>query len=182
MARVSLSFDLWMSSGCNDIFDLIWNGIDKESALHHAHLRLLQADDTCEDCLSKIMRKAPSEFGLTNKTIGYVKDGESNLKTCTYSLKGIVSCDLLDQSYVFEGPCIAHILSGACNASLAPVMYQTLEHVNIKNIRGKLQVCIIWTKKGCSGREYWLNSCIECDKNERSIPTPVKPGLSLFLR
>jgi hypothetical protein len=78
--------------------------------------------------LSNILRKDLSEFGLTNKNICFVKDGGSNLKTCADALRGIVSCDSLNQSSGFEGLCIAHIISGACNASIAPVLYQSLEH------------------------------------------------------
>ena len=42
MDSVSLSFDLWMSRGCEDIFDLIAHGIDKNFKRHQVHLRMLE--------------------------------------------------------------------------------------------------------------------------------------------
>ena len=72
-----------------------------------------------------------NEFDI--KVIAYVKDGGSNLATCTSALKKLVSNPYFEN--VFAGPCIAHIISGACNAAMKVTGAQEFICVDFKKCR-----------------------------------------------
>ena len=79
----STTFDLWMSKGCEGIFDLILHGIDKNFKKHQLHLRMLECGSTRGVDLAGVLKPELEKHGLLHKLLACVKDGGSNLRTCT---------------------------------------------------------------------------------------------------
>ena len=55
LGSVSISFDLWMSRGWEDIFSLIAHGMDAEFQQKHVHLKLLQCHNTARSNLAAMI-------------------------------------------------------------------------------------------------------------------------------
>ena len=88
----STTFDLWMSKGCEGIFDLILHGIDKNFKKHQLHLRMLECGSTRGVDLAGVLKPELEKHGLLHKLLACVKDGGSNLRTCTSVLRTVTDC------------------------------------------------------------------------------------------
>ena len=108
----TITFDLWMSPGTQDIFDLIANEMDANFIQHRIHLRMVECNDTTGIALADVLQVDLDKHSLTNRAIACVKDEESNLIVCTKAFSHIVKCDSLGMYSCFEGRCMTHILSG----------------------------------------------------------------------
>ncbi len=67
------NFDLWMSKGAHDVFDLViifW-GFDRKPK--HVILGLFEVVETIGQALAKNLIELLDAYGLRNKTITYVK-------------------------------------------------------------------------------------------------------------
>ena len=69
---------------------------------------------------------------------------------------------------------MAHILSGACNAALAPTTAELLNRIDFNKVRATLQRCITWTKKSGKGKSECYKSCRKMNVKELLMPTPFK--------
>jgi hypothetical protein len=151
MDTVAIPFDLWMSRKFEDVLELITHGIDENFDCHHLHIRLLRVIDTSGSTLSESLRNLLDKFGLTGKTLAYVKDGGASLRTFAEAVDGIVSSFLSSAFGVFHGPCVALALSGACNAAMKISQANDFELMNFKYVHETLRRCITWIKKEWSG-------------------------------
>jgi hypothetical protein len=50
-----------------------------------------------------------NKYGLTKKTLAYVKNENENLNTMTTILKSIVNCEILGVMEIFKGTCFGHV-------------------------------------------------------------------------
>ena len=174
MKTLSITFDLWMSRGCEDIFDLVVHGMDNNFQQHQVHLRMVESGSITGLYLASVLKNELKKHNLMDRVIACVKDGGSNLRSCTPILQGLVRCEFLDLDTCFEGPCFAHLLSNACNAALCNSVDDGLALIDAKKAKASLQRCITWTKKSAKGRDAWFASCRAKGKKERVMPTPVK--------
>jgi len=83
----TISSNLWMSKGANDIFALIINFLIIDWKLKHVTLGLFEVNETIGQALPK--------------NLAYVKNEASNLNTMIIALKSIVNYELLglEESY-----------------------------------------------------------------------------------
>lgn len=88
--------------------------------------------------------------GLIEKVNCGVKDEGSNLRTCTRVL-GERTVVPLGLSTFFDGPCLAHLLSNACNSALSTTVDVELSMINSKESRSALQNWITGAKKRAKG-------------------------------
>ena len=110
MDTVSIKFDLWMSRGCEDIFDLILHGIDKIFKKHQLHLRMPECGSTRGVDLVGVLKHELEKHGLFQKLLACLKDGGSNLRTCTGVLRTVTDCRPMDIENCFEGICFPILL------------------------------------------------------------------------
>lgn len=174
MSTVLISFDLWMSRGCQDIFNIIAHGLDDGFIQQVVHFRLMQCSSTSRISLAQVLQEELGRHNLTGKVNACVKDGGSNLRTCTEALQNIIQCMPIDLNTCFVGPCFADILSAACNKALSTTLDVDFDSIDRKKARSVLQKCITWTKKSGVGRDAWYASCRAMQKTERVMPTPIK--------
>lgn len=118
MYSVSVSFDLWMSGGYDDIFDLTAHGIDKTFKRIHVHLRMLEYSSTKGVDLAAVLKPEVRRRNLFHKVTACDEDREGNLSTCMHPnrswYQGLQSngtryvfwSDML-RSYSFEMPLIS---------------------------------------------------------------------------
>ncbi len=72
-------------------------------------------------------------YGLTKKTLAYVKDKGANLNIMTIFLKPIVSCEALGMTESFHGTYIKHALFKACQYVIVEeTIFKCLKYVFIK--------------------------------------------------
>ena len=101
--------------------------------------------------LASVLKTELKIYNLMIRAIACVKDGGSNLRSCTTILQGLVLCDLLDLDTCFEGPCFAHVVSNACNSALCNSVDDGLALIDAKEAKASLQKCITLTKKSAKG-------------------------------
>ena len=75
-----------------------------------------------------------------------MKDGGSNLRTCTSVLRMNTGCRPLGLE-CFEGICFAQIKCGACSGALKAIVDSGFRHISSGKAIGQLQACILWTEK-----------------------------------
>lgn len=114
---VSTSFDLWMSSGCGYICELIVHGVDRDFRQSQVHLALIQCNR--KDYLFELLTGQLKKFGLTGNIFACVRDGGSYLRSCTNNIRSSPTFKHADIRICFSGVCFAQIISGACNAALS---------------------------------------------------------------
>jgi hypothetical protein len=67
------NFNLWMSKGTHDVFDLVINFLRSNQKPKHVILGLFEVVETIGQTLAKNLIKLLDACGLRNKTITYVK-------------------------------------------------------------------------------------------------------------
>lgn len=174
MDSVSFYFDLWMSRGCEDIFDLIVDRIDKEFKRHDIHLHMLECSSPKGVDLALVLMQELEKHNLLHCITACVKDAGSNLKKCTQSIREITDCGAMGLDTCFDGVCFAHTLSGACNTALVGAIDSKFGQISSPKAMSELQDCIQWTKKRGKRRDAWFSSCFTRGKTQRKTPTPVK--------
>ena len=177
---VPLSFDLWMSRGCEEIFDLIVHGIDKNFRRQQIHLRMVECSSTKGADLAEILKPELEKHNLRHQITACVKDGGSNLKTCTEIVREITDCRAMGLNMCSDGICFAHNHSGACNTALRGTVDSQFDQISSSKDISELQACIRWTKKSGKGKEAWFASCIARGKSQRKMPTLVKTRFASF--
>ena len=171
---VTITFDLWMSRGAQDIFSVMAHWLDEKLKMTSRHLQLVKMDGTKGVEIAAKLSCLLEDYGIKDKVIAYVTDGGSNLATCTAALVGLVKCMYLDISYPYHGNCWAHIMSNLCRRTLKSDHYDGLSLMNIGQIQRKLQSAITWTKKSGRGNRIWKESCVKAKLQPVKLYTPVK--------
>jgi hypothetical protein len=101
------TFDLWMQRGGHDIFALVISFIN--ALWQPCHVTII--GNIVGTTMGKQMKDLLGSFGNLNKVIAFVKDKGVKLKIITTTLKGTVSCDMLDLPTPFLGTCWGHVMS-----------------------------------------------------------------------
>jgi len=83
------------------------------------NIGLFEATKKTGQALVKSFTKLLDKYGLRKKNIVYIKDEGSNLNAMTSVLKYIVNCDSLGLEYNFQGTCVGHVFSKACQYGIA---------------------------------------------------------------
>lgn len=65
----SISFNPWISRGCEDIFDLIGHGVDRDFKNSRGHLAPIQCNSTGGDSLFELLTDQLEKFGLTRNIL-----------------------------------------------------------------------------------------------------------------
>ena len=97
---MSLTFDLWMSRGCQDIFDLIIHGHDSKFRQRHVHLGLVRCESTSGATLSTIIYSRLFALKLEESVLSFVKDRGAHLTTCSVSVAEISKCKALGLNFL----------------------------------------------------------------------------------
>jgi hypothetical protein len=75
------------------------------------------------------------EYDFKNKIIAYVKNEGSNLNTMVSVFKVVVKCEVLGLKENFQGTCLEHVFSKACQyATNNEKVCKGLKYVSIKFI------------------------------------------------
>ena len=170
---VTISFDLWMSQGNEDTFDVYAHYLDDNLQPQHVHLALISCNDTVGSALSKPLKQCLDRFKITPKVIAHVSDGGSNMRTCVQALNESVGQHALTGQKALRGNCISHLFSGKIKDALSKEICLDFNFVSVDKTRGKLQKCLTWTKKSGKGRREWLQACESASLKGKVIPTPV---------
>lgn len=115
---VSVSFDLWMSSGAQDISSVVAYVCDRQVRLKLFHLALVRMPGTNDQSVRNQLEKLLCESKIQNCCVGYVYDGGSNLKACQDAVKMLVSCEVLSLNVPLYKRCWAHLLSTALSKAI----------------------------------------------------------------
>ena len=170
---ITLSFDLWMSRGHEDVFDIYAHFLDSEFHPHHVHVTMLRCDNTDGPSLGRQLTSVIDKFAMTKKIVACVSDGDGNMKTCMRVLDSSLPAHELTGMLPFKGMCMAHKLSLVFKHVLIPSLTQDLRHISFSNVRSTLQSCITWTKKSSKGASEWAKACTKAQLAVKKIPTPV---------
>lgn len=135
MESVTISFDLWMSRGCEDIFDLIVHGLDGTFNQTRVHLAIIQCDETRGETLSTLLLNQLEKFGIKDKVIACVKDGGSNLRACKNIIRSLTNFKHCSTIRCFSGVCFAHLISGACNSAMHASITDGLPLIDFMKVR-----------------------------------------------
>ncbi len=98
---VSYCFDLWMSKGVYDIFALVINFLDENWQPKKVTIGLFETTKIIGQALARNLKQLLDSYGLSNKTIAYVKDEGENLNSMTTTLIFVVNCEVfgLEESF-----------------------------------------------------------------------------------
>jgi hypothetical protein len=119
----------------------------------HVTIGLFEATQITGQTLPRSLTKLLDKYGLRNKIISYVKDEGSNFNAMITSLKAIVNYEFLGLEESFQGTCIGHVFSKACQYGITKEnVCKDLKYVSIKSVQTHLQKCITWLKKSGKGR------------------------------
>ena len=154
MESVFLSFDLWMSRGCEESFELIVHGINKDFRRDQVLLRIFECNSTKGSGFAQILKPELEKHNLCQQLTACVKHGGSNLKTCTEMVWETADCRAMGLATCFDGICFAHVVSGACNAALRGTFDSQLNKISSSKPTSELQACIRWTKKVAMGKRH----------------------------
>jgi hypothetical protein len=75
---------------------------------------IFEAIETTWQALVVNLNNLLDSFGLRKKIITFVKDEGANLNAMTLALRSIMSCDILRLEESFNGSCLKHVFSKAC--------------------------------------------------------------------
>jgi hypothetical protein len=101
-------FNLWMSKGGHDIFDLIINFLGYDWEPKEMTIGLYKAIKTIGQILANNLTKLLEQYGLRKKIIW------SNLNTRTITFKSIIRCEVLSLDENFQGICFCHNFFKVC--------------------------------------------------------------------
>jgi hypothetical protein len=185
---VALSFDLWMSRKCEDVFALVAHFVDPATwEVRHLCLGMIKADQTDGRSLAGQVTECLEKHELRDKVVAYVKDQGSNLNTCTDSLCSSLTTHPMGLQKPLEGSCFAHLLSKSLSRVLAKTAdgENQLDH-DLPKIKwfervAKLSKCITWTKKSGKGRRMWEQVQKDKNLNPHVLITPVKTRMGSSL-
>ena len=180
---VSISFDLWMSNGAQDIFSIMSHSISQSFEKKCHHLGLLKMDGSDGENLAVTLKRNLDNHGVTNKVLAYVFDGGRNLARCRDILKSTVTCGDLSVAFPYAGSCWAHILNTAISKAIGPTANHDagLVTFKFKDVKKKLQSCITWTKKSGKGARTWEKSCVTAGLVPKKLYSPVKSRFGSIL-
>lgn len=111
-----LALDLWMSAGASDIFGLMFSTVTEKFEMREFCIGLLHTENTTGEALAVDLQLKLQEYDLMDKLLCIIKDGGSNLSTCTSNLLSIASNKVL--SFTIVTPCLAHLMSLACSNAM----------------------------------------------------------------
>ena len=126
---VSLSFDLWMSRGHEDVLDIFAHFIDDGFVPQHVHVAMLRCGNSDGVSLAQKLHGVIDKFGLYEKVIACVSDGGRNMKTCMRVLKESIPCNSLTEKLPFKGACLAHKLSLIFKHVFSATLSDGLQHI-----------------------------------------------------
>jgi hypothetical protein len=106
----SLSFDLWMSVGNQDIYSLVAHVMSDEWELRTVFLALADIKDTTGVTVSESILEKLKQYDVKSKTICCVVDGGANLAKSVRLIAANVTCDVFQRQPI-RGKCWAHILN-----------------------------------------------------------------------
>jgi hypothetical protein len=110
----TITFDLWMNKGQQNIFALIIKFLFAYWKTRHVVIGLFKANDIIGVRLAKQLKTLLKKLGFTSKVLCYVKNNGMNLETMTIALKSIISYEVLNLFAPFVGACIEQNIS-ICN-------------------------------------------------------------------
>lgn len=128
---VSISLDLWMTCGCQDIFSVIAYWIDGSLKRRSRYLRMIKMESTSGFQMALHLIDVLDEFKTKENIVAYVTDGGTNLNTCSRELEGIVCCAALDMHCVYKSDCCARIMSSLCGRALSEELCSSFIIVNL---------------------------------------------------
>ena len=97
---VSLTLDLWMSRGCQDMFDHILHGLDSMFRQRHVHHCLVRCESTSGVSLSTIIYSRLSALKSEESVLSFVKDEGANLTTCSVAVAEVSKCKALGLDFL----------------------------------------------------------------------------------
>lgn len=170
---ITLSFDLWMSRGVEDVFDIYAHFLDSQFHPHHVHITMLRCHNADGVSLAKQLSGVIEKFKMDQKVVACVSDGGSNMRTCMTVLKDSLPSHNLTGKPHFSGKCFAHKVSLIFKHVLGPDISVNLKEISVHKVRAKLQSCITWTKKSSKGSSEWAAACGKAQLPVKKMPTPV---------
>jgi hypothetical protein len=91
------------------------------------------------------------------------------------TLKVVVNYEFFGLEESFQGTCLGHDFSKACQYGTAKEKAcKDLKYVSFKSTQTYLQKCITWLKKFGKGRQEWNKACVETSIHPKKLNTPVK--------
>jgi hypothetical protein len=86
-------------------------------------------------------------FSLLHRVIAFVKYEGTNLSAMATTLHSIIDCEPLNILRVYEGTCLGHVMSKACQyVTNDEKVFVGLRNVSVKEAQSGLQKTISWTK------------------------------------
>ncbi|KAJ7552447.1 hypothetical protein O6H91_06G055400 [Diphasiastrum complanatum] len=170
------SFDLWMSRGGIDTFALVINFLNDSWVPCHVTVGLFETLDTSGAAMALQLKELLSQYNLTSRIIGYVKDEGANLNMMTNALIFVVDCEPLNLCEPYAGTCFGHVMSKCCQYATndAKVCAGMKSMISLKEAQSSLQQTITWTKKSRKGRQEWTKACIDSGLRPQKLKTPIK--------
>ena len=136
---VTLSFDLWMSRGHEDVFDIYAHFLDESFHPCHVHVTMLRCANSDGASLARKLESVIDKFCMSEKVVACVSDGGSNMRTCMNIFNESPLCNTLTGKLTFKGACLAHKLSLIFKHTLCPTLYDGLHHISLTATRARLQ-------------------------------------------
>ncbi len=128
-----ISFDLWMSIGGVDTFDLVINHLNDSWIFVHVIIGSLEVHDTTWVSMARQLESLLGKYDLTHCVIVFVKNEGNNLTSMVMTLHFVVDCQQLKLQTIYEGICFSHIMFKACQyVTYDEKMINDLKHVSVK--------------------------------------------------
>lgn len=77
---VSITFNIWMSGGRENVFEFIAHGLDQKFQPVKVHLKMLQCENTSEVRLTALLKEAMDKFEISSNVSACVKNGGTKLE------------------------------------------------------------------------------------------------------
>ena len=123
-----------------------------------------------------------TKFNLKKTIVGFTCDGGANLKKCSD-----IICYQFDRTYVFtpkktifEMDCLAHLVSGACKASVVGVLSED-ESLDTSINTAKINKAITWTNKSQKGAVARIQAQKHCKLANVLLLSPAKTCFAKIL-
>jgi hypothetical protein len=163
-----------MSKGAHDFFALVINFLNEGWQPQHITIGLYEANETI-GVMAKKLTDLLNQYDFFFLNIAYVKDEGAILNAMTTTLKLVVNCEILGMEGSFQGTCLGHAFSKACQyGTIEEKVYKNLNHISIKSSESNLQKCITWPKKSRKRKREWTKAYIDSKIHSRKLNTPIK--------
>lgn len=178
----TMTYDLWMSRGAEDIFGLVWHFVDAQWKPVHICLGLVHVASATGVVIGEGLLKLLERFNavdLTQRALAENSDGGSNLQTMRRAVADDLSCKVFPSIERFVGRCYGHIFSNIISSScLDDNVTKSLDLIDLSATFKTFSSCIRWPRKSAPARCQWHRFCRKHGLSERLPPSPVNTRMA----